>query len=128
MMGELWFLMLAGIWAYGWWLIVRKAGYSGWHALLTLIPVLNVVWFLWFALSTYWPVHRQRALARVLAGSTADEEAQLALLEAASLEKRGAWDEAIEAYAGIAETLGHSDNGRYAADAATRLRQRTHVL
>jgi uncharacterized membrane protein YhaH (DUF805 family) len=40
-------------WAY----IFSKAGYSGWMCLLLIIPVVNVITFLWFAFSD-WPVTR----------------------------------------------------------------------
>jgi hypothetical protein len=42
----------------GWYKILAKAGYSGWLALLALIPVVNFILFLVFAFSD-WPHQRQ---------------------------------------------------------------------
>ena len=41
-----------------WGSIFRKAGYSFWMALLMLIPLVNLVWLLVFAFST-WPIQRE---------------------------------------------------------------------
>jgi carbon starvation protein CstA len=40
------------------WLIVKKAGYAGPLALLTWIPLVNIIMIWVFALST-WPVERK---------------------------------------------------------------------
>jgi uncharacterized membrane protein YhaH (DUF805 family) len=39
--------------------ILRKAGYSGWWSLLTLIPIVNIVMIWVFAFSD-WPALRAR--------------------------------------------------------------------
>jgi bacteriorhodopsin len=39
-------------------LIFRKAGYSGFQIVLLFIPLVNVVVFVWFAL-TEWPVEKE---------------------------------------------------------------------
>ena len=41
-----------------WWKIFAKAGHSGALALLFLVPIVNLVIFLWFAFSE-WPIHRR---------------------------------------------------------------------
>jgi len=41
-----------------WWKIFSKAGHSGALALLFLVPIVNLVIFLWFAFSE-WPIHRR---------------------------------------------------------------------
>ena len=41
-----------------WGLIFKKAGYSFWLCLLMVIPLVNLIWLLIFALST-WPIHRE---------------------------------------------------------------------
>lgn len=46
------------VWIYG--RILHKAGYSGWLALLMLIPLVNIILILWFAFAT-WPVERRAA-------------------------------------------------------------------
>ena len=41
-----------------WAKIFAKAGYSGWMCLLFLIPLINIIIFLWFAFTT-WPVQEK---------------------------------------------------------------------
>ncbi len=43
--------------------IIRKAGYSGWWALVLLVPVANLVMIVVFAFSE-WPVTRELEMAR----------------------------------------------------------------
>ena len=38
--------------------IFRKAGYSGWLALLMLVPIVNLVWIIVFA-ARDWPIHHE---------------------------------------------------------------------
>lgn len=38
--------------------IFSKAGYSGWLALLMLVPLVNIVLFIWFAFAD-WPVAKR---------------------------------------------------------------------
>ena len=53
------------IWAMLMVLIFRKAGYSGLQIVLLFVPVVNVILFIWFAL-TEWPI--QRELEKLKAG------------------------------------------------------------
>jgi uncharacterized membrane protein YhaH (DUF805 family) len=46
--------------------IIRKAGYSGWWILATLVPVLNIVLFFLFAFKE-WPVQQQLRSAQMVA-------------------------------------------------------------
>jgi bacteriorhodopsin len=39
-------------------LIFKKAGYSGFQIILLFIPLVNVIAFIWFAL-TEWPIERE---------------------------------------------------------------------
>ena len=41
-------------------MILRKAGYSGWWILLSLVPILNIIMFWVFAL-TRWPLEERAA-------------------------------------------------------------------
>jgi uncharacterized membrane protein YhaH (DUF805 family) len=43
---------------YIWYRIFEKAGYSGWFALLMVIPLVNFIVLIYFAFSE-WPVQRQ---------------------------------------------------------------------
>jgi uncharacterized membrane protein YhaH (DUF805 family) len=40
--------------------ILRKAGYSGWWSLLTLVPILNIA-TIWVFASSDWPALKARA-------------------------------------------------------------------
>ena len=40
--------------------IFKKAGYSFWCGLLMLIPIVNLIWLIWFAL-TEWPIEQELA-------------------------------------------------------------------
>jgi uncharacterized membrane protein YhaH (DUF805 family) len=40
--------------------ILRKAGYSGWWSLLTLVPILNIA-TIWVFASSDWPALNARA-------------------------------------------------------------------
>ena len=56
--------------------IVRKAGYSGWWALVLLVPVVNLVMIVVFAFSE-WPVTRELTAARAaLAQQELQQQAQ----------------------------------------------------
>lgn len=39
---------------WGWASIFSKAGYSGWLTLLWLVPIANIVLFIWFAFFAKW--------------------------------------------------------------------------
>jgi len=39
-------------------LIFKKAGYSGFQIILLFIPLVNVIAFIWFAL-TEWPIEKE---------------------------------------------------------------------
>jgi uncharacterized membrane protein YhaH (DUF805 family) len=59
-------LLIVYIWAYV--RIIRRAGYSGWWFLISVVPVVNVVMFLVFAFKE-WPIQRELAMLRMqLAG------------------------------------------------------------
>jgi hypothetical protein len=60
--GLLFILLIAGIVIILvmaiWGTIFKKAGYSFWMCLLMLVPLVNLIWLLIFAFST-WPIHRE---------------------------------------------------------------------
>lgn len=63
------------IWAVLMVIIFRKAGYSGLQILLLFIPVVNIVLFIWFAL-TEWPIQREMRLLKERGGAGPTVEAQ----------------------------------------------------
>ena len=50
-----------------WGTIFKKAGYSFWMALLMIIPIANLVWFLVFAFSK-WPIQQELEALRAQSG------------------------------------------------------------
>ena len=46
------------VWVFLTVLIFRKAGYSGAQIILLFVPVVNLVLFVWFAL-TEWPIQKE---------------------------------------------------------------------
>jgi hypothetical protein len=46
------------VWVFLTVLIIRKAGYSGVQIILLFVPVVNLVLFVWFAL-TEWPIQKE---------------------------------------------------------------------
>jgi len=49
-------------------LIFRKAGYSGIQIILLFIPLVNVIVFVWFALSE-WPVEKELKRLKAFQGT-----------------------------------------------------------
>jgi hypothetical protein len=56
-------MLVVMLWIWG--RIFHKAGFSGWLALLLLIPIVNLVLIIWFAFAE-WPLERR---AKSLMGS-----------------------------------------------------------
>jgi hypothetical protein len=46
------------VWVFLMVLIFRKAGYSGIQIILLFVPIVNIVLFVWFAL-TEWPIQKE---------------------------------------------------------------------
>jgi hypothetical protein len=46
------------VWVFLTVLIFRKAGYSGVQIILLFVPIVNLVLFVWFAL-TEWPIQKE---------------------------------------------------------------------
>jgi hypothetical protein len=60
MMGTIWIvvLVLCVFMIFCYWRIFSKAGYPGALSLLMLVPLANLILFIWFAFAD-WPVVRQ---------------------------------------------------------------------
>lgn len=56
-------LILLAVVIAGWWRIASKAGYPGAWALIALVPLANLVFFLIFAFSD-WPILRKLRAAQ----------------------------------------------------------------
>ena len=51
-------IIIAIIFAWIWGKIFSKAGFNAWLGILMLIPIANLIMFLYFAFAE-WPIHRQ---------------------------------------------------------------------
>lgn len=56
-------ILVAIVWAVGWMRIFGRAGHSSWYGLLMVVPLVNVVLWIWFAFGEQWPIQRAHALA-----------------------------------------------------------------
>ena len=56
-------LAVLAFFLFAWAQIFKKAGYSGWMCLLLIIPIINLIAFLWFAFTT-WPVQEKVVVER----------------------------------------------------------------
>jgi hypothetical protein len=89
--------------------IFQKAGYSGWLAVLYLIPVVNILTFFWFA-AAEWPVEEELRRLRATApppgpsAAPSEEEAWELYHEAIGLEIAGRADEALIKFQQIIDT------------------------
>lgn len=52
-------LLILFLYVLMFWKIVKKAGFSGWWALVTFIPFLNIVMF-WVFAFIKWPIEKGR--------------------------------------------------------------------
>ncbi len=110
-------LLLVGIWAS----ILRKAGYSAWWALLTLLPPVGLLVLILLAVSD-WPVRRKLRELRVRHGIADDEELQVYLSEGCRLDRRGEFAEAMVKYQEIATRFADRPAGRDARNYIVSLR------
>ena len=112
------------------WALVRisqRAGYSGWMAVLYLIPVVNVLTFFWFA-AAEWPVEEK--LRRLRAGTPrpgpapSEEEAWDLYHEATGLEVAGRAAEALPLFLRIIETCPNTEVAQDAQKSIDALRSK----
>lgn len=118
-------LLIAGGFAALFGSIFRKMGYTPWSGLLSVVPVVNLFWFVYVAMSE-WPIERQ--LARLADEGVEQTPDCLALMfaRAESLERSGRFAEAAEHYQILADELGDQAGAGLAAHCAERLRSRAN--
>lgn len=102
--------------------ICRKAGYSAWWGVLMLVPLVNLIWLIYFA-SSLWPIHRELAFRRMDQNDIQPQDNKTLITAAGQLENQGRWDEAVRVYDAIAA---HPElpSAVYAGNCANRLRER----
>ena len=102
--------------------VFRKAGYSGWQALLLFLPGLNFVWLIVFA-STTWPIEREMGIARLGLRRASTQDEELALNTAVRYERRGLAVRAAGIYALIIENAANAELVSYARSSLENLKQ-----
>ncbi|MBB6430667.1 DUF805 domain-containing protein [Algisphaera agarilytica] len=102
--------------------IFRKAGYSPWWGALMFVPVVNLIWLIYFATSD-WPILRELVFRRMDLGDASAEDNRTLIRAAYALEQQKRWEEAVRVYTAIAE---HPElaSAEYAANCAQRLKER----
>ena len=84
--------------------IFRKAGYPSALGLLMLVPVVNIVAIVAFALLD-WPIQRELAQRRLASGEKNQADASMLLTQATKLDQCGEWDKAVTLYELVANTM-----------------------
>lgn len=95
--------------------IFRKAGYSGWLALLIFIPLVNIGTLLWFATTT-WPLEKGYVDKGEDSKIDVAFELKMALRRALTLEKNGQWDHALKEFTHVVHLAGDTPNGNLAQE------------
>ena len=100
--------------------IFRKAGYSGWLGLLMVVPLVNLVMLFWFSSAT-WPLEMGYPGQGEIATVDSAWKLKMALRKAATLEKQGRLEDAIEQLEAVAAQAGEGHPN--ASLARERIRQ-----
>ena len=109
--------------------IFQKAGFSGWLAVLYLIPLVNMLALFWFAVSE-WPVEtelrRLRAAApnRGPSSAPSEEEAWGRYHEAVGLEVAGRAGEALAKFQQVVDTCPNTAAAQDALKSIDALRRK----
>ncbi len=85
--------------------IFRKAGFTGWLALLMVLPLVNLITLVWFA-STTWPVETAYHGQRETGSANVSWELKMAVRRATELERRGEFAQAAQEYEHAAARAG----------------------
>src|SRR4051794_40768508 len=108
-------LILAVLFVWMWATIFKKAGYSWAMGLLMLVPFVNFLTLIYFAIAE-WPL--QSELARCAPQGERDrptDRIDTMLRQAAALEQRGEWHNAANLFDTIAADLGGQPGTSFAA-------------
>jgi hypothetical protein len=102
--------------------LLRRIGYPGQYAGFFIMPGLNLVALLLLA-TKQWPVERELARLRLLAGESIDPENDIesVMSHAIACEQKHRRDQAISLYNLAAERSGNPQVKQYAMECAQRL-------
>ena len=51
-------LLFGSFLIYAWWKLFTKAGYEGWQCVLIIIPIVNIITFLYYTFAE-WPITKR---------------------------------------------------------------------
>ena len=103
--------------------IIRKAGYSGWWMLIAIVPPVNIVMLLVFAFRQ-WPIQRELARLRVIAGSAIQADFDSLVTEAVSADQTGEWIHAVHLFELVASKSPGDETRAYATDSIERIKEK----
>ncbi|KPK85357.1 MAG: hypothetical protein AMJ81_03700 [Phycisphaerae bacterium SM23_33] len=137
-------LTVVAAWVLCWLGIFRKAGFATWQGLLAVAPVVaGFVVALWDLLvfvgvaafllpllivCLEWPVRRQVRALKVAQGVATDDEAYGCISDAARLEKKGSWEQAMATYKLVADKCADRPPGRDALNYIVDLEKKMGIF
>ncbi len=107
--------------------IFHKMGFSRLTGLLVIIPLVNVIWWLYLATSE-WPIERELAERPEPDERAHEDHITLMLRRAETCEKRGDFAEALELFDILANELDGRPGSHFAKHCAQRLRERVGAM
>lgn len=103
--------------------IFHKMGFSRFTGLLSIIPIVNLIWWLHLATSE-WPIERELAERPEPDQEAQEDHITLMFKRAEMVEKRGDLAEALKLFEILAEELNGRPGTHFAKHCASRLRER----
>ncbi|NLS90746.1 MAG: hypothetical protein GXX96_00995 [Planctomycetaceae bacterium] len=103
--------------------IFHKMGFSRFTGVLAVIPIVNLVWWLYLATSE-WPIERELAMRGDPDQRRQEDHITLMFRRAERCERYGDFAEAVELFETLAEELEGKPGARVAKHCAERLRER----
>ena len=101
---------------------ITKAGFSKWWVLLVILPPINIILFIVFALRR-WPIQEELIQLRVMANSAKKEDFEALHSMAVSADKQGDWDRAMLLFGLIATHCKEEEMRSYAQMSIAQLRR-----
>lgn len=117
-------LVLVAVTFRAYFAIFRKAGYSGWLALLGFVPLVNFVTLLWFA-TAEWPLEVRCHDKDDGKKGDIGYEMKMALRKALALEGQGQWALAVKQFEHVVHLAGSSPNGDLARQHIQQIQTKT---
>lgn len=103
--------------------IFRKMGFSAFTGLLVVVPIANLLWFLYLATSE-WPIERELAERPEPTEQGREDHLSLMFRRAEAVERCGDYEEALKLFEILAKELKGQAGAHFATHCANRLRKR----